>query len=170
LDVGPIEIVLHALSLSELNGPPFDEFFSTTQALRELYIMSDMAGAVAVIDPNRRMAMYISPSFKKADGGVSAVFLNSNNTELTPALVTVSLLSVFPFIASRHDVPSFAVKGEETTAVQSQEVELEDSHIYIAVLQGCCPVGYHKKWIEGGIFEQDFNETFGADFGAQRAQ
>ena len=38
-------------------------------------------------------------------------------------------------------------------------------------LQGaCCPVGYHKRWLERDIFKQGFEETFESEVGAQHAQ
>jgi hypothetical protein len=98
--------------------------------------------------------MHVSPSFKRTDGEISSVFLNSSNTELAPARAGVNLLANFPFVASRRDVPSFAVRGEEITNAQAQEVEMEDSHMHIAALPRCCPIGYNKKWMEGYIFEQ----------------
>ena len=89
--------------------------------------------------------MHVSPSFKRTDEEVSSVFLNSSNTELAPARAGVNLLANFPFIASRCDMPTFAVKGDQITNAQAQEVELEESHMHIAALPRCCPIGYHKK-------------------------
>ena len=42
--------------------------------------------------------------------------------------------------------------------------------MYIAALPRCCPIGYHKKWVEGDIFEQGFEETFESEFGVERGQ
>ena len=122
--------------------------------------MPDMTGAVAVVGPDRRLTMHVSPSFKRTNGEVSAVFLNSSNTELAPARVGVNLLAMFPFIANCRDVPSFAIKGDEITSAQAAEAEMNDSHMHMAALPRCCPIGYHKKWIEGDIFEQGFAEVF----------
>ena len=44
---------------------------------------------------------------------VSAVFLNSNNTELAPSMAGVGFLARFPFIARCHDMPTFTVKDKE---------------------------------------------------------
>ena len=98
------------------------------------------------------------------------MFLNSSNTELAPARAGVNLLANFPFIASCCNIPTFAVKGGEITNAQAQEVELEESHMHIAALPRCCPIGYHKKWVEGDIFEQGFEETFESEFGVERGQ
>jgi hypothetical protein len=114
--------------------------------------------------------MHVSPSFKRTDGEISSVFLNSSNTELAPARAGVNLLANFPFVASRRDVPSFAVRGEEITNAQAQEVEMEDSHMHIAALPRCCPIGYNKKWMEGYIFEQGFEEAFESEYGVERGQ
>jgi hypothetical protein len=162
--------VIYTLSRSATDGPPFDQFCSTTPELRELYIMSDMTGAVAVVSSDRRLTMHVSPSFKRTDGEVSSVFLNSSNTELAPARAGVNLLANFPFIASRRDMPTFAIKGDKITSAQAQEVELEESNMHIGALPRCCPIGYHKKWVEGDIFEQGFEETFESEFGVERGQ
>ena len=107
--------------------------------------MSDMTGAVAVVSSDRRLTMHVSPSFKRTDGEVSSVFLNSSNTELAPVRAGVNLLANFPFIASRCNMPAFAVNGDEITNAQAQEVELEETHMYIAALPKCCTIGYYKK-------------------------
>ena len=126
--------------------------------------MSDMTGAVVVDSPDRRLAMHVSLSFKRTDGEVSSVFLNSSNIELAPARVRVNLLTNFPFIASRRNMPAFAVKGDEITNAQAQEVELEESHMHITALPRCCPIDYHKTWVEGDTLEQGFEETFESEF------
>ena len=77
---------------------------------------------------------------------------------------------MFPFIVSCHDVPSFAVKGEELTNYKAQEEEPEDSCMHISALLLCCPVRSHRKQVEGDIFEQGFVETFKSEFGTQCAQ
>ena len=114
--------------------------------------------------------MHVSPSFKRTDGEVSSVFLNSSNTELAPARAGVNLLATFPFVARRCDIPAFTVKGGEITNAQVQEVEMEDSHMHIAALPRWCPIGYNKKWMEGYIFEQSFEEAFELEIGAERGQ
>ena len=93
--------------------------------------------------------MHVSPSFKKMNGEVSSVFLNCSNTDLAPAIAGVNLLTTFPFIVSRRNVPAFVVKCDEITNAQAQEEELKESQMYIMVLPRCCPIGYHKKWVEG---------------------
>ena len=65
------------------------------------------------------------------------MFLNNSNTELAPARAEVNLLAKSPFIASRCDIPAFAVKGDKITNAQALEVELEDSHMHIAALPRC---------------------------------
>ena len=100
--------------------------------------------------------MHVSPSLMRADGEVSAVFLNNSNTKLAPARVGLGLLAMCPFISSCCDVPSFATKREEISNTQAQDVEFEDSQLFIAVLPTCCPVGYHSKLVEGDIFETGF--------------
>ena len=132
--------------------------------------MSDMTGAVTVVSSDRRLTMHVTPSFKRTDREVSSVFLNSSNTDLAPVRDRINLLANFPFIASRRNMPAFAVKGNEITNTQAQEVELEESHIHIASLPRCCRVGYHKKWVERDIFEQDFEETFGSEVGVEHGQ
>jgi hypothetical protein len=112
----------------------------------------------------------VSPSFKRTDGDVSSVFLNSSNIELAPERAGVNLLINFPFIASCRDVPAFAVKGKKITNAQAQEVKLDESHMYIVALPRCCPINYHKKWVEGDIFEQGFEETSKSEFGLERGQ
>ena len=72
---------------------------------------------------------------------------------------------MFSLIASRHDVPAFAVKGKEITNTQALGVKMDESHMYIGAMTRCCPVGYHKKWVGGYIFEQGFEETFESEFG-----
>ena len=132
--------------------------------------MSDMTSSVEVVSSDRRLTTQVSPSFKRADGEVSSVFLNNNNIALAPARPGVNLLANSPFIASRRNIPSFAVKGDANTNTQVQEVDFEESHMYIVALPRCCPISYHKKWVEGDIFEQGFEETFGSEFGVEHGQ
>ena len=42
--------------------------------------------------------------------------------------------------------------------------------MHIAALPRCCSIGYHKKGVEGDIFEQGFEETFESEFGVERDQ
>ena len=100
--------------------------------------------------------MHVSSSFKRAGGEVSSVILNISNTELAPARAGFNLLTNFPFVPSRCNVAAFAVKGDEITNAQALEVELEEPHMQIAALPRCCPIGYHKKWVEGDLSEQGF--------------
>ena len=98
--------------------------------------MLDMTGTVAVVSPDRRLTMHVFPLLKRTGGEVSAVFLNSSNTELAPARAGVNLLAIFLFIASRHDVLAFSIKGDKITDAQAQalETEMNNSHMHIAAL------------------------------------
>ena len=88
----------------------------------------------AVVGPDRFLTMHVSVSLEKTGGDVSTVLVNSSNTELAPAMVSQSILAMFPVIASRHDVPSFTVKWLEFTISHIEDMGITDTHTFIAGL------------------------------------
>ena len=113
------------------NGPLIEDYCSGTQKIRELYVSSDITAMVAVVGPNRRLAMHVSVSLEKTGGDVATVLMNSSNTELAPARASPSILAMFPFLASRRDIPSFSIKRLELTISQIEDTHITDTHTFI---------------------------------------
>jgi hypothetical protein len=98
-------------SRSQTHGPPIDDYCSGSQKIRELYVSSDMTAMIAVVGPNRRLMIHVSISLEKLGGEFKTILTNSSNTELAPAMASPVILAMFPFLASRRNIPAFAVKG-----------------------------------------------------------
>ena len=151
---------------SATEGPPVLAFSNGDEGTRELYVLSAMSGLVAIVEPNKHLTMKIAPIYKRVNGALRHVLLNSSNTELAPCMAGPAMMEHFVTIASRREAPSFALKGEPLTVELFTDSGMAHSaNMHLIALPRTMPCGYGKEWIEGSIQDPSVVDRFEAQYG-----
>ena len=128
-----------------------------------------MLGLVAIVELNKHLTMKITPIYKRVNGALRHVLLNSSNTELAPCMAGPAMMEHFVTIALSREAPSFALKGEPLSVELFADTGMAHSaNMHLIALPRTMPCGYGKEWIEGSIHDPSVVDRFEAEYGPER--
>ena len=119
---------------SATDSPPPLTYCKGTKKPQEMYVLSHMTGAFAIVEPTRMLTMKVAPMYKKVGTDICYILLDSSNNKFVPAIAMSGMLEHFPILETRRNVSDFTIKGTELTIELLEGTGINRTYMHMMAL------------------------------------